>query len=94
MNMAYVENYVRQHLHNYEISYRYFSKNDCFDGLERIEIKNEFKEATIDLWSSGWLSLDIFDWILDEQVFLVLLEPSEISKKENALKEFIKILNN
>ena len=78
-------------LENYKLTYSSYSNGD-FGSLKRVSIEGENKIACIDFWSKGWLALDIYDLILDDQIMNILLNPFEIEEQSNAIKQFIGML--
>jgi hypothetical protein len=91
MNIDYVNKIITPKLKNYKLTYNSFPNGD-FGSLERIAIEGINKVASIDIWSKGWLNIDIYDLILDEQVMNVLLEPEEIKEQEDAIVKLLGIL--
>lgn len=59
-----------------------------FGDLERLEIEADSKMGTIELWSEGWVSFDIFDLTIEEQTLNRLLSPDEAELIPNILREF------
>ncbi|OCG38892.1 hypothetical protein A9G29_10115 [Gilliamella sp. Fer2-1] len=80
-------------LKNYKLTYSSYPNGD-FGSMERVIIEGNNKIAGIDFWSEGWLDIDIYDLILDDQIMNILLEPSEIRQQNNAILKFIEILSN
>ena len=78
-------------LKNYKLTYSSYPNGD-FGSLKRVSIEGENKIACIDFWSKGWLALDIYDLILDDQIMNILLDPFKIEEQSNAIKQFIRIL--
>ena len=60
--------------------------------MERVVIEGNNKIAGIDFWSKGWLEIDIYDLVIDDQIMNILLYPSETKEQNNAIKRFIEIL--
>lgn len=48
-----------------------------FGDLERIEMAGLNKLATVEFWSSGWVAIDVFDCVCEQQVMNVLLSPAQ-----------------
>jgi len=80
-------------LANYELRYSSFRNGD-FGDLERIEIEGFNKLGTVELWSKGWLSIDVYDCILDIQLINLLLEPIDIEEQKKAIETLLKVLIN
>lgn len=93
MNMSYFKYNIAPQLNNYKLTYSSYPEGD-FGSLERAVIEGNGKIAGVDIWSTGWLDIDIYDLLLDEQVMNVLLEPVEIQKQEDSIKQFLDILLN
>lgn len=93
MDMRYFKNNIASQLSNYKLTYSSYPKGD-FGSLERVVIEGNGKIAGIDIWSKGWLDIDIYDLLIDKQVMNVLLEPIEIQKQEDSIKQFLEILLN
>lgn len=91
MNIDCIKKIIIPKLKNYKLTYNSFPNGD-FGSLERINIEGINKVAGIDIWSKGWLNIDIYDLVLDEQVMNVLLSPEEIKEKEDAIVKLLGIL--
>lgn len=65
-------------LKGYTLEYSSFPNGD-FGDLERVELDGFNKLATVDFWSRGWIGVDVYDGVLDQQVMCVLLSPEEMS---------------
>ncbi len=76
----------------YKLHYHFFPESD-FGSLDRVEIEGCNKIGTVDLWSKGWMSIDIYDLKLEVQSINILLEPSQIEEKNEAIKSLQMILN-
>jgi hypothetical protein len=92
MNIDYIKHSTLSKLEGYEFHYSSFPNGD-FGSLERVEFENGIKFGTIDLWSKGWISIDIYDSELDEQIMNVLLSPSEVTQWEKIMENFHRFLN-
>lgn len=92
MNIEYFKKNILPKLEGYEFHYSSFPNGD-FGSLERVEFENGIKFGTIDLWSKGWINIDIYDRELDEQLMNVLLSPSEVTLREKIMVNFYHILN-
>jgi hypothetical protein len=60
------------------LEYSSFPNGD-FGDLERVELEGFNKLATVEFWSRGWIGVDVYDVVLDQQVMCVLLSPEEMS---------------
>lgn len=92
MNIEYFKKSILPKLEGYEFHYSSFPNGD-FGSLERVEFENGIKFGTIDLWSKGWVNIDIYDRELDEQLMNVLLSPSEVTQWEKTMVNFYHVLN-
>ncbi|AUP76150.1 hypothetical protein CWS02_00275 [Enterobacter sp. EA-1] len=68
-------------LEGYSFQYGFYLDGD-FGDLERVEFEGNNKIGTVDFWSKGWLSLDVFDIKLDKQLINLLLEPNDDQQKQ------------
>lgn len=93
MDMSYFKKYVAPQLNSYKVTYSSYPNGD-FGNLERAVIEGGNKIAGIDIWSKGWLDIDVYDLILDEQVMNLLLDPTEIQQQQNAIEKLLRILLN
>jgi len=87
MDMRYFKDNIAPQLSNYKLTYSSYPKGD-FGSLERVVIEGNGKIAGIDIWSKGWLDIDIYDLLVDKQVMNVLLEPSKFKNKKIQLSNF------
>ena len=72
MDMRYFKDNIAPQLSNYKLTYSSYPKGD-FGSLERVVIEGNGKIAGIDIWSKGWLDIDIYDLLVDKQVMLSLI---------------------
>lgn len=63
-----------------------------FGNLTRIEFEYNCKLGTIDLWSSDWVSIDIFDTEMSEQVLNILCSPDEEKKIVDSFYKVLEIV--
>lgn len=91
MDVSHFKNNFSHKLINYKLTYSSYPDGD-FGYLERVVIEGPDKVAGIDFWSRGWLDIDVYDLVLDQQVMNVLIEPAETQKKEQELIKFMRIL--
>lgn len=89
--MSYFKNHISHKLNDYKLTYSSYPNGD-FGDLERVVIEGGDKVAGIDFWSKGWLDIDIYDLVLDEQVMNVLLDPTETKKQEQEISKLMGIL--
>ncbi|GAA5107833.1 hypothetical protein GCM10023211_09360 [Orbus sasakiae] len=91
MDMNYIKNNVSPKLTNYKLTYSSYPSGD-FGSLERVVVEGRNKMGGIDVWSKGWLDINIYDLTLDKEVMNILLEPSETQEQEIAIAKFLGIL--
>lgn len=88
MNIDYFNEHIKPLLKNYSFKNSSFSNGD-FGDLERIEFEGRGKVGAVEFWSMGWMGVDVYDCILDDQVLNVLLSSEE---KELAEGVFVRLL--
>ncbi|MCL9666965.1 hypothetical protein L2C91_00945 [Rosenbergiella epipactidis] len=93
MDMSYFKDNIAPKLSDYKLTYSSYPEGD-FGSLERVVIEGDSKVSGIDIWSKGWLDIDIYDLKLDKQVMTILLEPVETEKKKNSINLFLDIMLN
>ncbi|MCC8465029.1 MULTISPECIES: hypothetical protein [Photorhabdus] len=93
MNIHDFDKNIKPLLRNYSFEYSFFVDGE-FGNLERIEFDGCGKLGTIDIWSKGWLSIDIYDCILDRQVMNVIYSPEEKQSCKTGVEVFLRILLN
>lgn len=93
MDINYFKKYIAPKLKGYVLTYSSYPNGD-FGSLERVVIESVRIIAGVDIWSKGWLDIDIYDLILDEQVMNVLLEPTEVKEQEDAITRLLSVLLN
>jgi len=91
MDSSWFDESVKPFLKGYSLEYSLFSNGD-FGDLERIELEGFNKVGAVEFWSKGWVSIDIYDRALDDQVMNVLLSPEEKESAHQEFERFIKIL--
>lgn len=64
-------NYI-SNFKNYEISYRYFEEGD-FGTLNQVVFESNKQGGEIDFWSSGRISIFIWNYVEEKEAFNVLL---------------------
>lgn len=79
-------------LKGYSVEYSTFD-NGNFGDLERIELEGFNKLATVELWSEGWVGIDIYDCACDEQIMNILLSPEEKYLVPKAFEKLLDRLN-
>ena len=93
MNINYFNNKIKPILKGYSFKYSSFFDGD-FGDLERVEFEGYNKIGAMDIWSKGWLNIDVYDSSLDEQVMNILLSPEETETQQDAINSLLKILLN
>lgn len=78
-------------LKGYEIKYKFFEQGD-FGSLNQVEFNAEKQGGEIDFWSTGWLNIFVWDFINEEQLLNVFLEPHQEEEKEVAFKRLQELL--
>lgn len=79
---------VKPLLQGYSVEYSSFPNGD-FGDLERVELEGFNKLATVEFWSKGWISIDVYDCACDEQIMNVLLSPEEKNSVPQRFGELI-----
>lgn len=90
MGINFFKKEIQPILEGYNFQYSSFPNGD-FGDLERVEFEGHNKIGTVDFWSKGWISIDIYDLILDDQLINLLLGPDEEQLK--AIETLVSILN-
>lgn len=91
MNIDFFKTEIAPHLPGYELQYSFFRNGD-FGDLERVELERGNKLGTVDMWSKGWMSIDVYDSALDAQLINLLLSPDELEEQKKAIENLIRIL--
>lgn len=91
MNIDSFKTEVAPYLAGYELKYSSFSDGD-FGDLERVEFVRGDKLGTVDIWSKGWMSIDVYDSALDAQLINLLLSSDELEQQKKAIENLIRIL--
>ncbi|EOW6670811.1 hypothetical protein ACOZZ3_001569 [Cronobacter dublinensis] len=90
MDVIFFKKEIEPYLTGYVFQYSSFLGGD-FGDLERVEFEGCNKIGTIDFWSKGWIGIDIYDFILSEQLINLLLGPDEEQLK--AIESLVRILS-
>ena len=93
MDMGYFRKNIDQRLNDYKLVYSSYPDGD-FGSLERVIIEGRNKIAGVDIWSKGWLNIDIYDMALGEQVMNILLDPTEVQEQKEAINKLMEVLLN
>lgn len=91
MDINFFKAEIAPHLAGYELQYSSFSNGD-FGDLERVEFEKGDKLGTVDMWSKGWMSIDVYDTALDAQLINLLLSPDELEQQKKAIETLLRIL--
>lgn len=91
MNIDFFKTQIAPRLTGYELQYSFYSNGD-FGDLDRVEFEKEDKLGTVDFWSQGWMSLDVYSSALDTQLINLLLSPDESEEQKKAMQKLIQIL--
>jgi len=91
MDINFFKAEIAPHLAGYELQYSSFSNGD-FGDLERVEFEKGDKLGTVDVWSKGWMSIDVYDTALDAQLINLLLSPDELEQQKKAIETLLRIL--
>ncbi|MFS0825188.1 hypothetical protein [Pseudomonas phoenicis] len=84
MDRSWFDERVKPILKGFSLTYTSFTDGD-FGDLERIELEGFNKLGTVEFWSKGWIGIDVYDCVTDNQIMNVLLSPEE---KEFVAQEF------
>jgi hypothetical protein len=79
---------IHPHLTGFNITYTDEGRGD-FGELQRASVEGNNKFATIDFWSSGWTSVDIFDCQEDAQTMNEMIPPAEAHRVNELLSLMI-----
>ena len=78
-------------LSDFTLEFSEFEKGD-FGDLKRIEFENKKKSGVIDLWSSGWLGIDVFTIPEYDQIMNIMFSPGGASK-DTVIGKLVEVLN-
>lgn len=92
MDITFFKTEIAPRLAGYELKYSSFSNGD-FGDLERVEFEKNDKFGTVDLWSKGWVGIDVYDSHLDLQLINLLLSPEESGLEKKAIDNLLRILD-
>lgn len=91
MDINFFKAEIAPRLAGYELQYSSFRNGD-FGDLERVEFEKGDKLGTVDLWSKGWMSIDVYDTALDAQLINLLLSPDELEQQKKSIETLLRIL--
>jgi hypothetical protein len=78
-------------LKGFEVKYKFFEKGD-FGSLNQIEFNSKEKGGEIDFWSTGRLSIFVWDYEKEEELLNVLLMLEQDNEKELAFQKLKELL--
>ena len=78
-------------LAGYEVQHRFFPDGD-FGDLDQVEFNSLKKGGGIDFWSSGMLFVHLVDYVTDEELINVMLDPDQKSEKAAVLAKLRSML--
>ncbi len=76
---------------DYVFNYRHYDDGD-FGDLDQVAFDSDAYLCEIDFWSSGWLSLGVWDVLQEKVVINEFLEPTDITEQRVAWIELFKVL--
>lgn len=82
---------IKPKLTEYTFEYSSFTNGE-FGDLERVELGGREKVGTIDFWSKGWISIDIYDCAIEEQILNSLSSPDEHELIERNFRTLVDLL--
>lgn len=91
-NLEWFKEAIAPNLKNYKIEYRFYKEGD-FGSLNQVSFDSIEIGGEIDFWGMGWLSINLWDYLKDESMLNVFLEPKQHLEKEEAFKKLQKLLN-
>lgn len=91
MDIGQFEEKIKPLLGRYLLERSSFENGD-FGNLDRIEIEGCNILATIDFWSKGWISIDVYDCLGEEQIMNVLLSPDKADRIPDEFNKLLAIL--
>lgn len=68
---------IKPLLSDYLLERSSFANGD-FGNLERFELDGLNKLVTVDFWSKGWIAIDVYDCLSEQQIMNVLLSPERL----------------
>lgn len=74
MTLEMVKEMIGKCLDVYEVEEKTFPEGDL-GALTQIEFNNRYKGGNIDVWSSGWFGVFVWDYVKEEELLNVLVDP-------------------
>jgi len=93
--ITYFEEKIKAQLpNNPHITKSFFKEEGIinFGELVRFVIETNNKEGIVDCYSSGTISVEVYDFSRQDQIFICLSFPSEIEKIEQSFNSFIEAM--
>ncbi|MBI6898781.1 hypothetical protein JET64_18420 [Pseudomonas putida] len=90
MNSSWFNESIKPFLEGCSLEYSSFSNGD-FGDLDRIELEGFGKLGTVEFWSKGWVGIDVYDCVLEEQVMNILFSPEDQGSVHQAFERLIEI---
>lgn len=90
MNGSWFNEYISPFLAGCSLECTSLSNGD-FGDLERIELEGFGKIGTVEFWSKGWVGIDIYDCVREEQAMNILFSPEEQGSVLLAFERFLEI---
>ncbi|MGJ1458016.1 hypothetical protein [Sphingobacterium multivorum] len=75
MTLEIVKEILATKLEAYEVEERNFPEGDL-GSLLQIEFNNSSKGGNIDLWSSDWFGVFLWDYVNEKELLNVLIDPT------------------
>lgn len=75
MTIEMVKEVLGESLEGYEVKERRFAEGDL-GALAQIEFNSSAKGGNIDIWSLGWFGVFVYDYMNEEILLNVLLDPT------------------
>ncbi len=91
MNINLFKKKIENSFSNYDLELSSFPEGD-FGYLERIEFDNKSKGGNVDFWEKGWIEIHVVDYLLEKEIFHILISPEERDKIEESFEFLFKIL--
>lgn len=82
---------VEPQLQGFQVTYRFYPEGD-FGALDQVAFDSDDYSGEIDYWSSGWLSVGLWDHRKNEQMLNVFLEPDQATEKIEAIRDLGRLL--
>lgn len=76
MDIDYFNNFIKPKLLGCDFEYKNFLDGQ-FGDLSRVEIEGRGKVGTLDIWSTGWVGMDVFDLEVQDQIMNSLCSPED-----------------